>query len=83
MNAELRGRKRLERSHDFHIWKVLGGGGALRELKRLTYDSVMYFYFRYPLGFRDLRDGWLAGVRLIMAMLNTTTAALILDCDDQ
>ena len=49
MNAELRGRKRLERSHDFHIWKVLGGGGALRELKRLTYDSVVYFYFRYPL----------------------------------
>ena len=49
MNAELRGRKGLERSCDFHIWKVLGGGGALRELKRLTYDSVMYFYFRYPL----------------------------------
>ena len=34
-------------------------------------------------GFRDLRDGWLAGVRLIMALLITTTAALILDCDDQ
>ena len=49
MNAELRGRKGLERSRDFHIWKVLGGGGALRGLKRLTYDSVMCFYFRYPL----------------------------------
>ena len=49
MNAELRGRKGLERSRDFHIWKVLGGGGALRGLKHLTYDSVVYFYFRYPL----------------------------------
>ena len=49
MNAELRGRKRLEKSRDFHIWKVLGGGGALRGLKRLTYDGVVYFYFRYPL----------------------------------
>ena len=49
MNAELRGRKGLERSRDFHIWKVLGGGGALRGLKRLTYDSVVCFYFRYPL----------------------------------
>ena len=49
MNAELRGRKGLERSRDFQIWKVLGGGGALRGLKRLTYDSVVYFYFRYPL----------------------------------
>ena len=49
MNAELRGRKRLERSRDLHIWKVLGGGGALRGLERLTYDGVVYFYFRYPL----------------------------------
>ena len=49
MNAELRGRKGLERSRDFHIWKVLGGGGALRGLKHLTYDSVVCFYFRYPL----------------------------------
>ena len=37
---------------DFHIWKVLGGGGALSGLKRLTYDSVVYFYFRYPLAKR-------------------------------
>ena len=43
------GRKRLKISRDFHIWKVLGGGGALRGLKRLTYDGVVYFYFRYPL----------------------------------
>ena len=50
MNTGLRGRKRLEGSCDFHIWKVLGGGGALRGLKRLTRDGVMYFYFRYPLG---------------------------------
>ena len=49
MTVGLEGRKRLERSCDFHIWKVLGGGGALRGLKRLTYDGVMYFYFRYPL----------------------------------
>ena len=49
MNMGLRGRKRLERSRDFHIWKVLGGGGALRRLKHLTYDGVVYFYFRYPL----------------------------------
>ena len=55
MNAELRGRKGLERSRDFHIWKVLGGGGALRGLKRLTYDSVVYFYFRYPLQLRHLK----------------------------
>ena len=41
MNAELRGRKRLEKSRDFLIWKVLGGGGALRGLKRLTYDGVV------------------------------------------
>ena len=46
---KLRGRKRLEKSCDFLIWKVLGGGGALRGLKRLTYDGVVYFYFRYPL----------------------------------
>ena len=49
MNVELRGRKRLEKSCDFLIWKVLGGGGALRGLKCLTYDGVVYFYFRYPL----------------------------------
>ena len=49
MNAGFRGRKRLKRSRDFHIWKVLGGGGALRGLKCLTYDGVVYFYFRYPL----------------------------------
>ena len=49
MNTGFRGRKRLERSCDFHIWKVLGGGGALRGLKHLTYDGVMYFYFWYPL----------------------------------
>ena len=63
MNAELRGRKGLERSHDFHIWKVLGGGGALRGLKCLTYDSVVYFYFRYPLRkfLRDVRYGTNSG----------------------
>ena len=49
MNAPEHARKRFGRSCDFHIWKVLGGGGALRGLKRLTYDSVVYFYFRYPL----------------------------------
>ena len=49
MNVGLRHRKTLERSCDSLIWKVLGGGGALRGLKRLTYDGVMYFYFRYPL----------------------------------
>ena len=47
MNTKPRGRKRLGRSRDFHVWKVRGGGGGL---KRLTYDGVMYFYFRYPLG---------------------------------
>ena len=61
MNAELRGRKGLERSRDFQIWKVLEGGGALRGLKRLTYDSVVYFYFRYPLlvtsGYERNRSG--------------------------
>ena len=46
MNMGHRGRKRLERSRDFHIWKVQGG--ALRGLICLTYDGVVYFYFRYP-----------------------------------
>ena len=62
MNAGLTGRKRFRRSCDFHIWKVLGGGGALRGLKRLTYDSVMYFYFRYPLPMGFARQGlWVMG----------------------
>ena len=62
MNA---GRKRFGRSCDFHIWKVLGGGGALRGLKHLTYDSVVYFYFRYPLGYtyRKIFSGGIGLVR--------------------